>query len=178
MANGGRSRHGDPTEEGVVGEPRLAEGPAPADPHAVGEEVAAVLKSAQEAAATIRRTAQEEAMRIRAAAEAFVEQRSKETQREVAHLLGKAEARLAGADAEVGRKLRQADQEARERLDNLEAAAARYEEWIENMVEVFRGATSNLEDLLRSRLGESGTRDRDEAQEDVLRQRAAPGNRF
>lgn len=59
-----------PVQDAAAPQADTSERQAPADAATVGEEVAAILKSAQDAAASIRRTAEEEADRVRREAEA------------------------------------------------------------------------------------------------------------
>jgi hypothetical protein len=177
----------------------------------VGEEVGAVLKSAQEAAVRIRRTAQEEGERLqteaesaaaakleeargiasadlaggrqiraeaeayakdaRAAADAFAEERRREAEYAAAQMVSDAQKLLAAADAEVAQKMREADAKARERRQVLQAEAERYEMRLESILAVFRGMSSQLEDLVGRRQAESGNAPEvsDDALEDALR---------
>jgi hypothetical protein len=157
----------------------------------VGEEVEAVLASAQEAAARIRGAAEGEAAQLReeaiAAAEeevadakrAAAEERSEaerlrseaeeyadetrssagiaadevraDADRQAAETVEAAQTRLAEADAEAERKLRQIEGTARDRVEQLRAATERHEARLESMLAVFRGVSSQLEELLDAR---------------------------
>jgi hypothetical protein len=143
-----------------------AEAEAQVDLAAVGEEVGAVLTSAQEAAAAIRRAAELKAERVRAeakaAAAAEVQEAKRaaeadraegarvraEAERQAGQALDEANRRLQAADAEAERRIAQADEKARERVTTLRAETAQHEERIRSMVAVFRGVTAQLEDLL------------------------------
>ena len=198
-----------PSEPAVDKEAEPMEAEAHADVTNVGEEVGAVLKSAQEAAARIRGNAQEEAERVRAeaesvaaavvaearqaaeadraestriraeaeayardtraAADAFAEQRQGDAEREAAQIASDAERRLADADAKVEQTIRQATAMERERIEALQAEVAHYEERLDSILVVFRGVTSQLEDLLRKRQRADQLDVSDEALETALR---------
>jgi vacuolar-type H+-ATPase subunit E/Vma4 len=142
---------GTPVEGDV--DPATAE--AAADLADVGTEVGTILKSAQEAAARIRQKAQEEATKIReeaettrAEADAFARQARGNIQREANQLLEAARTRIAQADAEVEKRLREAESEAVRRRDAFKAESKQYEERLRKMLGVFRGMSSQLEELL------------------------------
>ncbi len=199
---------------GVLAEP-AGEEPNPeaevANLAVVGEEVGAVLQSAQEAAVRIRRTGQQEGERLqaeaesaaaakleeargiasaelaggqqvraeaeayareaRAAADVFAEERRREAERAAAQMVSDAQKLLAAADAEVAQKIREAEAKAHERHQGLEAEVERYEMRLESMLGVFRGMSSQLEDLVGRRQAESGTAPEvsHDALEDALR---------
>lgn len=172
-----------------AGEEPNPEAEVPADLAVVGEEVGTVLKSAQEAAARIRRTSHEEAERLRtsgsqiraeaeayakdarAAADEFAEERRREAERAAAQIVSDAQKLLAAADAEVAQKMREADAKARERLQALQVETERYEKRLESILAVFRGMTSQLEDLVGRQQTASGNAVEmsDDALDDALR---------
>jgi vacuolar-type H+-ATPase subunit E/Vma4 len=106
----------------------------------------------------------------RAAADAYAEQRRNEAEREAAQVVDDAQRRLADAEAEVQRKMREATAEERQRIKALQADVARYEERLDSILVVFRGVTSQLENLLGERqAARSGRLDvSDEALEEAL----------
>lgn len=197
-ASGG-NRSSPPAADQEAHDAPVAESEAtPADLSAVGDEVGAVLKTAQEAAETIRRAALEEAAKRRdeaeaaaaaeiaeaqrvraeadtyasqttAAADGYAEQRRSETERESARIVADAESRLAAADAEVDRKLREAEVRERARIDMLKAEAEVYEERLDNVLVLFREMSSQLEELLGPRRKPGGDRAApDEALDEAL----------
>jgi hypothetical protein len=107
----------------------------------------------------------------RAAADSFAEQRRRDAEREAAQIVDDAQKRLAAADADVEQKIRQAEAHTRQRTELLQAEVERYEERIENILVVFRGMGSQLEDLLGRQRDESRNlaEASDEALEDALR---------
>jgi CRISPR/Cas system CSM-associated protein Csm2 small subunit len=107
----------------------------------------------------------------RAAADSFAEQRRRDAEREAAQILDDAQKRLAAADAAVEQKIRQALAHTRQRTELLQAEVERYEERIENILVVFRGMGSQLEDLLGRQRDESQNlaEASDEALDDALR---------
>ena len=107
----------------------------------------------------------------RAAADSFAEQRRRDAEREAAQIVDDAQKRLAAADADVKQKIRQAQAHTRQRTELLQAEVERYEERIENILVVFRGMGSQLEDLLGRQRDESRNlaEASDEALEDALR---------
>ena len=122
---------------------------------------AAVVAEAREAAeadraeATRIRTEAEAYDRdTRAAADAFVEQRRSDAEREAAQIVGDAQRRLEDADAQVEQTIRQATATEREQIEVLQAEVAHYEERLESILVVFRGVSSQLEDLLARRQAE------------------------
>jgi vacuolar-type H+-ATPase subunit E/Vma4 len=140
----------------------------------VGAEVEAVLASAQEAAARIRATAETEAERFRSEAEEYAEdtrssaeeaaqEMRADAERRAAEIDEDAQKRLAEADAEAERKLREAEGTARDRVELLRAATERHEARLESMLAVFRGVSSELEELLGARddTGEPATAEDD-----------------
>ena len=164
---------------------------APADLADVGAEVGTVLKSAQEAAARIRSQAREEATKIReesktaadadraegaqlrAQAETFAQELRTNAEREADQLLETTRARMAHVDAEVAEKVREAESEALRRRDALQAESKLYEERLEKMLGVFRGMSSQLEELLGKRTEEPAQDEEDEeATEGTTLQRA------
>jgi hypothetical protein len=154
---------------------------AEADPADVGAEVETILKSAQEAAARIRQKAHEEATKIReeaettrAEAETFAGQARVNVQREANQMLEAARKRIAEADAVVERKLREAEGEALRRRDALQTEAKRYEERLRKMLGVFRGMSSELEELLGERTDETAADE--EASAGVTLERALQPN--
>jgi vacuolar-type H+-ATPase subunit E/Vma4 len=125
-------------------------------------QVGTILKSAQEAAARIRQKAHEEATKIReeaettrAEAETFARQARANIQREANQLLEASRTRIAQADAVVEKKLREAEGEALRRRDTFQAESKRYEEHLRKMLGVFRGMSSQLEELLSERTDET-----------------------
>jgi len=149
---------------------------APAEPATVGEEVGFVLKSAQEAAERIRTRARKDAALIReeakaaaagveeaqrraeadradaesarAEAEAYAQQLRADAERESEQILDQARLRLERAEREAEERQRRAEEDVRERHATLEAESARYQERLEKMLGVFKGMTSQLEELL------------------------------
>ena len=107
----------------------------------------------------------------RAAADSFAEQRRRDAEREAAQIVDDAQKRLAAADADVKQKIRQAQAHTRQRTELLQAEVERYEERIENILVVFRGMGSQLEDLLGRQRDESRNlaEASDEALDDALR---------
>ena len=124
----------------------------------------------------IRAEADSYAEETRTAADAFAEKRLTEAEREAAHALDQAQRRLAASDAEVEEKLRQASVRSRHRVEALEAEAARAEDRVENILAIFRGMTSELEELLERQSesrSKTQTPEQQETFEDVLRPREA-----
>ena len=121
-------------------------------------------------AARVRAEAEAYAKDTRAAADAYAEQRQNEAEREAAQVIDDAQRRLADAEAEVQRKMREATAEERQRIKTLQADVARYEERLDSILVVFRGVTSQLENLLGERqVASSGRLDvSDEAFEEAL----------
>lgn len=124
-----------------------------------GEEVDTILKTAREAAAKIRRSAVDEAEKVRADADtyagqtraevdAYAQHVRSEAEREAEEVVATARARLAAADSEAKEKVRQAEGEARRRVESLEAVSKRHEERLQRLMVVFRGMTSQLQELL------------------------------
>jgi hypothetical protein len=107
----------------------------------------------------------------RAAADSFAEQRMRDAERQAAQIVDDAQKRLAAADADVEQKIRQAQAHTRQRTELLRAEVERYEERIENILVVFRGMGSQLEDLLGRQRDESQNlaEASDEALDDALR---------
>jgi hypothetical protein len=159
-------------------ESALARAEIPADLSAVGDEVGAVLSSAQEAANRIREAALEEAAKRRDEAEAAVvakaeearrvqddadayaaerraeadahaERRRQQAERESATIMAEARSRLEAADDEAERKLQEADAKARAHYGAMKAEAERYEERLENISVVFHQMSAQLDGLLR-----------------------------
>ena len=118
----------------------------------------------------VRAEAEAYAKDTRAAADAFAEQRRSDAERESAQIIGEAQRRLADADSEVERKMRQATARERRRIEALQAEVGHYEKRLDSILVVFRGVTSQLEDLLGKRQAERGDRPEfsDEALEDAL----------
>ena len=119
----------------------------------------------------IRSEAEAYAKDARAAADAFAEKRRSEAEREAAQIVGEAQRRLAGAQAEVEQRVRQGTEKARQRSQTLQAEVKRYEKRLESILVVFRGMSSQLENLLQGRQAESATPAEvsEEAIEDALR---------
>jgi DNA anti-recombination protein RmuC len=135
------------------------------------EEARQILELERGDASRIRAEAEAYAAETRAAAEAFAEQIRTEAEREAAQLVEQARGRLEAADAEVEQKVRQAEESARDRVEALEADSKRYEARLESMLVVFRGMSSQLEELLGKRRAD-GSHDADkydETLEDALR---------
>jgi vacuolar-type H+-ATPase subunit E/Vma4 len=119
----------------------------------------------------IRAEAEADAKDMRAAADSFAEQRRTDAEREAAQIVDDAQKRLVAAEADAEQKVRQAEADARQRRGLLQAEVHRYEERIENILVVFRGMGSQLEDLLGGQRAESRNLvdASDEALEDSLR---------
>lgn len=118
----------------------------------------------------LRADAEAYANETRAAADTFAEEARTQAEREAAQILDEANARLEAADAEVEKRLRKVQAKARERLEALQAGSNRYEKRLESMLVVFRGMSSQLEELLGRREGESEPEAAaDETLEDALR---------
>jgi hypothetical protein len=96
----------------------------------------------------IRAEAEMYARDTRAAADAFAEQRRTEVEREAAQITVEARNRLDAVDAEVARRVRLAETEARHQVEQLQAEVKHHEERLESILVVFRGMTSQLEELL------------------------------
>jgi hypothetical protein len=122
-----------------------------------------------------------DAHRLRAVAEAYAKDTraaarrlrgaADRGRREAAQILENARTRLQAADAEVEQKVREAQAIARQRVDLLQVEAERYEERLESIFVVFRGISSQLEELLGKPRTESGdlAEPSDEALDDALR---------
>jgi hypothetical protein len=106
----------------------------------------------------------------REASDAYAEQRRSGAEREAAQVAASAQKRLADAEDEVQRKMREATAEERQRIKELQAEVARYEERLDGILVVFRGVTSQLENLLAEREASRGGRldVSDEALEEAL----------
>jgi F0F1-type ATP synthase membrane subunit b/b' len=113
--------------------------------------------------ARIRAEADAYANETRADAETFAEQTRTGAERESAKIVEEARGRLEAADAEVAQKIRDLTASARERLNMLQAGSRRHEERLEHMLVVFRGMTSQLEELLGEREAEDGGENLEEA---------------
>lgn len=150
---------------GGEGKPEV--GPSAALPdRSVGEEVDAILQAARDTAARLTEAVREEAERTRseanAAAAREVEQAHQraEVEREeaakvradaqayTALLRNEAEVAAETLRAEAERELRAAEQSARVRVDALEAQARRSEQRLHQLVEIFRGMSLEIEDVL------------------------------
>jgi vacuolar-type H+-ATPase subunit E/Vma4 len=110
---------------------------------------------------------------VRSGAEALAEHLRTEAEREAAQVLDGARSRLAAADAEVEKRVRQGETRARQRVDALEADAKRYEERLESLFVVFRGMSSQLEELLAVRRTDDEREGEREALDDALRPESA-----
>lgn len=108
------------------------------------------------AAARIRAEAEARAKDSRDEANAFANESRKRAEDEAAAHVRAAQQRLEAADAEAEQRVRRAEAEARERVEGLQSEAARYEERLESMLVVFRGMSSQLEELVGRRRGEPG----------------------
>jgi hypothetical protein len=119
----------------------------------------------------MRAEAEAYAEETRAEADAFAEQCRREAEREAAQIVGDAQRQLQDADVQVAERLRQADEQVEQRLEALQMGAVRYEERLKDILVVFRGMSSQLEDLLGTRQDEGGERADagGEMLEDVLR---------
>jgi hypothetical protein len=137
---------------------------------AEAEEARRVAEAHRADASRIRAEAEAYAKDTRAAADSFAEQRRNEAALEAAQINGEAHKRLAAADADVKQKVRQAEADVRQRSQLLQAEIQRYEERLENILVVFRGMGSQLEDLLGKQRAESRTlvKTTDDALEDAL----------
>jgi vacuolar-type H+-ATPase subunit E/Vma4 len=121
----------------------------------------------------VRAEAETYAKSTRAAADAFAEQRRSDADREAAQIVGDAQRRLANADAEVEQKMRQATAKEHVRIEALQAEVAHYEQRLESILVVFRGVTSQLEDLLGKRDAERSVR-LDEVSDEALEHALQP----
>jgi DNA repair exonuclease SbcCD ATPase subunit len=115
------------------------------------DEVHRSVEADRAEARLIRSEAEAHAEETRAQADAFSWNRMAEATREAEQVLEEAQRRLKAADADVEQKLRQAGALAQQRVDALNAEATRAEDWLENLLAVFQGMTSQLEELLGSR---------------------------
>lgn len=176
-------------------EERSPEADVLADLAVVGEEVGTVLKSAQEAAARIRNTALEEAERLRAEAASAAESELEEARRTAdaeradgSRIRAEAEAYAKDVFASAVQQRREADWEATQLLSDAQERAdaadaeieqkvafqlevRRYEERLQNILAVFHGMSSQLEELLGRRQTEGGNAPKvpNEALEEALR---------
>jgi F0F1-type ATP synthase membrane subunit b/b' len=144
---------------------------------AAGAELAEARQRATEDRAEgerLRAEADDYAKETRADAETFAEQTRRDAEREAAKIVEEARARLEAADAEVARKIRDLTANARERLNTLQAGSRRHEERLEHMLVVFRGMTSQLEELLETRDGENGDLTDEELEEALQPDAARP----
>jgi hypothetical protein len=116
----------------------------------------------------IRTEAEADAQATRAEAETFAQQVRTSAEREADELLEKARERLLHADAEVEKRLREAQIHARRRRDALEAESKLYEERLQKMLGVFQGMGSQLEELLGARA------DADEPDRETLEEALQP----
>lgn len=143
----------------------------------LGEQVTAVLTSAERAAAEIResanqdaenvrRSAEEEAAasraeldalradadaydeRTRTAADAYAEQARRKADAQAEEARAALEAKATAVQAEAERKAREIETEAIRRREVLDQGAAKLEERITQMLATFRGMTSDLEGLV------------------------------
>jgi hypothetical protein len=124
-------------------------------------------------AGRMRAEAEAYAKDTRAGVDAYAEGRRKDTEREAAQKLSDVQRRMEAADAEVEERIRQGHAERREQLARLEAEVERYEERLESMLVVFRGMSTQLEELLGRRRAERADAEEEtedsEALEEVLR---------
>jgi F0F1-type ATP synthase membrane subunit b/b' len=102
----------------------------------------------------IRAEAETYAKETRADAETFAERTRTDAEREAGKIIEEARGRLEAADAEVAKRIRDMTATARGRLNTLQAGSRRHEERLEHMLVVFRGMTSQLEELLGARASE------------------------
>jgi vacuolar-type H+-ATPase subunit E/Vma4 len=159
--------------EGGATAPLAAEVPAEVEPdsaadRSAGEEVDVILETARAAAAKIRGSAADEAQQVRADADAHAQNARAdadayaghvrgEAEREAEEILAAARARLESADSEVNEKMRHAEEQVQRRTESLRAESKRHEERLQRIVVVFRGMTSQLEELLENpAAGEQG----------------------
>jgi F0F1-type ATP synthase membrane subunit b/b' len=91
------------------------------------------------------------AKETRADAETSAEQTRTDAEREANRIVEEARGRLEAADAEVARRMRDLTATASERFNTLQAGSRRHEERLETLLDVFRGMTSQLEELLGER---------------------------
>lgn len=136
---------------------------AEAELGAAQREAAALRAEAQAFAETQVRGARQESEALRAEAQALrmedaakAEQLIADAENEAQSILEAARQRLEIVDAEVEQKLRRAEAEGRERRDALESEAVRQREWLESMLGVFQGTSSQLQGLLETPQGGSG----------------------
>jgi chemotaxis protein histidine kinase CheA len=122
---------------------------------AEAEEARRVAEAHRAEASRIRAKADAYAKDTRAAADSFAEQRRSKAVREAAQIIDEARRRLAAADADVKQKVRRAEADVRQRSELLQAEIQRYEDRLENILVVFRGMGSQLEDLLGKQRTES-----------------------
>lgn len=107
----------------------------------------------------------------RAAADAYAEQKRREADEEAGEVLAEAEKERLEADAQVKRRAEEAASEIRRRHHELHSETAHFEQRLERMLAVFRGMSSQLEDLLEKRGAEvspSGGGGEEEALMDAL----------
>jgi F0F1-type ATP synthase membrane subunit b/b' len=99
----------------------------------------------------LRAEAETYAKETRAYADTFAEQTRTDAEREAGRIVEEARGRLEVADAEVARRMRDLTATASERFNTLQAGSRRHEERLETLLDVFRGMTSQLEELLGER---------------------------
>jgi DNA repair exonuclease SbcCD ATPase subunit len=148
------------------------------------DEVHRSVEADRAEARLIREEADAHAEETRAQADAFSWNRMAEATRESEQVLEEAQRRLKAADADVEEKLRQAGALAQQRVDALNAEATRAEDWIENLLAVFQGMTSQLEELLGKRAEDDPDakaapeeEQKEQALDDVLRPDGATAHR-
>lgn len=129
---------------------KLREG-ATAAAEAQMAEAARLAAEDRSEAERVRAEAEAYAQETRADAETYAEQTRTDAEREAAKIVEEARARLEAADADIAQKVRDLTANARERVNTLQAGSRRHEERLEHMLVVFRGMTSQLEELLGER---------------------------
>jgi hypothetical protein len=189
----------EPLDESVASDSGAASADVPDDLSVVGDEVGAVLRSAQEAAATIRRAALEEAAKRQdeaeaaAAAQTAEARRAADAERDEANRLRAeaetyaretrasadeyAEHRRAEAERESATIIAEAEAQSRERVEMLKAESVRYEERLDDIFVVFREMSAQLEELVGARgsaPNETAGSDEGEGLEDALRPDSSP----
>jgi hypothetical protein len=104
----------------------------------------------QHESGALRLEAEEYQKETRAAADGYAEEARAEAEAEAARRLAEADERAQAVVAEAEQRARYVAQEEARRQEELAAAAKGYEERLENLLEVFRGMTLQLEDLVRA----------------------------
>jgi hypothetical protein len=112
----------------------------------------------REHAARERADAESYATRMRRESEGAAEKVRAKAEREAAGMVEAARAQVANADAEIEQKFRDAEKNARSRVESLQTESKRHEERLRQLLTVLRGMSSQVEAVLEGR-GENGRED-------------------